>query len=303
MTQNSESIDCICFCTSAIGKKYNLLAKLLAEDLRQFAPGCKFIIYTDQPNIFENNPNVSAVKHRCRGVMPYNERRFAIRDALSVSSCVIYLDADVRICAPIPQNLKFLPGLTARSCGSFQNHIHKYFNPKFKSHKLLNKKNVIEKMAQRVGIGLDSPELKFINEFLFVVKKDRGRELEFLKIWGDLAIYADTLGLHNNPTYAMALAAAKSKFPIYHDRMVGLDFFDDRIEKERINKGQSTPQSKAKYLNQQKSIDYLEQNKVQRFLNSIIPKSFFMYNYARVQLTFKTFPSTLVDYPVLNQNY
>ncbi|VEP18229.1 conserved hypothetical protein [Hyella patelloides LEGE 07179] len=299
--KNSLGIDFLCFCTSAFGEKYNLMAKLLAQDLQQFAPGCNFIIYTDRPHIFNDNSNVRAVKHSCRGVMPYHERRFAIWDALSVSSSVMYLDADVRICAPVPQNLKFLPGLTARSCGSLQKHIQRRFNQKSQSNKSFKKRYIIEKMAHRISIDLDSPELKFINEFLFAINKDRGRELEFLKIWGDLAIYADTLGMHKHPTYAMTLAAAKSNFPIHHSRMTGLDFFDDRIEKTRISKNQSTSQAKSEYFNQQKNIEKKKKNIFQNYSDLIIRNSSCLYNRARVQLTSKTFPSTLVNYPELNQ--
>ena len=303
MFEISKNLDNFCFCTLAFGKKYNFMAQLLAQDLYQFAPNYPFIIYTDRPHIFEKNLNVIAFKHSCRGVLPYNERRFAIWKALSISSSVIYLDADVRICAPVPQNLNFLPGLTARSCGSLQKHMKEQFNRNPGSSQIQHKKYVIEKMARRVGIDFESPELKFINEFLFVVTAHKGRELEFLKIWGDLAIYADTLGMHKHPTYAMALAAAKSNFPIYHSEINGLDFFDDRIERVRISKGQSTPESKAQYFYQQSSIEQVKQNLWQRFSRQATTKFSFLYNCARVQIASTIFPSALVNYPISNSDH
>jgi hypothetical protein len=182
MFEISRTIDSLCFCTAAFGEKYNLMAKLLAQDLDQFAPGYPFVIYTDRPDLFNDNINVRAVKHSCRGVLPYHERRFAIWQALSLSSSVMYLDADVRICAPVPKTLDSFPGLIARSCGSWQKHIQEQFSKYPNSSKLQHKKYIIEKMAQRMGIDIDSPELKFINEFLFIVNADNGRELEFMLI-------------------------------------------------------------------------------------------------------------------------
>jgi hypothetical protein len=303
MVEIDRSSKTLCFCTSAFGEKYNLMAKLLARDLEQFASGYTFIIYTDRPHLFKDNLNVIAVKHVCRGVLPYHERRFAIRHALSISSSVMYLDADVRICATVPETLDFLPGLTARSCGSMQKHFKKRIDRNPNSSELQHIKYVIEKMAHRIGVNIDSPDLKFINEFLFVVSTDEGRELEFLDIWGELAIYANTLGMYKHPTYAIALAAIKSNFPIYHSEMNGLDFFDDRIEKVRISKGQSTPEAKAHYFNQQNSIERVDRNLFQRFSRLVSTKSTFLYNCIRVQLVFKMFPSALVNYPELNSNH
>ncbi|HEY9800195.1 MAG TPA: hypothetical protein V6D25_07535, partial [Leptolyngbyaceae cyanobacterium] len=221
----------LCFCTAAFGEEYIHLAKLLAEDIDKFVPGHIFVVVTNKPKFFQNQPNVIAIKHWCRGVKPYHERRFAIQHALSLSSTVMYLDADVRICSPLPKDLNFLPGLTARSCGDMRKHLQKYFDTPVLTSKLQRKKYIIESMGNKLGIDIYSSSLKFINEFLFVIKPDEGREIEFFRLWGELAIYADTLGLHNNPTYAMALAAMKSGFPIYHSEMNRLNFFDDRIEK------------------------------------------------------------------------
>lgn len=283
----------LCFCTSAFGTNYNLMARLLAQDLEQFSPGSLFIVYTDKPSLFKENSNVRAVKHSCRGVLPYHERRFAIWEALSVSSSVMYLDADVRICAPVPL-FNFVPGLAARSCGSLRKHLESQqrASPQFR-----HKKDVIEKMASRVEIDLESADLKFINEFLFVVTADEGREFKFLKTWGELAIYADTLGIHKHPTYAMALAAAKANFPIYHSEMEGLDFFDDRIEKVRIKKGQSKPETKQKYFEQQRKIELPEQNFFQQFFSVATRKLSHLYNRIRVQITALILPSALVEHP------
>ena len=139
-----------CFCTAAFGAQYRTLAKLLATDLEKFATSLPLVIFTDQPQDFKNYSNVIAIKHWCRGVKPYHERRFAIQYALSYSDTVICLDADVRICAPLPDKLEFLPGLTARSCGSMAKHLKK-FNQKGLSIKAQRKKQIIEKNGESSG--------------------------------------------------------------------------------------------------------------------------------------------------------
>ncbi|MEM8640447.1 MAG: hypothetical protein AAGG51_16760 [Cyanobacteria bacterium P01_G01_bin.54] len=283
------------------------MAKLLAQDLEKFAPGHLFIICTDIPALFKDSSNVLVIRHSCRGVLPLHERRFAIFHALETAFSVMYIDSDVRICAPVPETLNFQPGLTARSCGNLQKHMKIQFEKASKSpipsklhreklSKLHRKKYVVNKMSQRAGIDITHPDLKFINEFLFVVTKDEGRELEFLNNWGDLAIYADTLGLHGNPTYAMALAANKSNFSIHRSKMIGLDFFDDRVERIRISKGQSSQDSKAEYFRQQESIEQEKEGSLNMVKRSTLRNSRLLYNRIRVRLMFKLCPSKLIDY-------
>lgn len=244
----------LCFCTTAFGAVYVKLAQLLAEDLRQFAPHAMLILLTDRPEAFQGYANVQAQRHWCRGVKSYHERRFAIGIALRIAPTVIYLDADLRICAPLPV-LKLQPGLTARSAGSMRVHLRQQFEREHLTAAQRHKRQVIEAMAAKVGLNWQVDEAQFINEFLFVVQADQGRELEFLRLWGELAIYADQLGLHQHPTYAMALAALKSGFSVHQSDMPGLDFFDDRIERVRISKGQVPPDSKAEYFEQQRQIE------------------------------------------------
>lgn len=286
----------VCFCTAAFGNEYTRLAKLLADDLNQFAPGYPFVVFTDRPELLQDHPNVIAIKHWCRGVQPYHERRFAIQYALSLAPSAMYFDADVRVCAPITHSLKFEPGLAARSCGGLQKHMQRRF--KKSSPKDQRKLHIVQQMAQRVNIDLDSPNLKFINEFLFVVTADQGRELDFLRLWGELAIYADTLGMYQHPTYAMALAANKCGFPVFHNEMEGLNFFDDRIEAVKISKGQAAPNEKSEYFKQQSKIEH-KKTRLQRLSKSLSRKALLVYNRLRVQTTFLVSPDLLVNYPQL----
>jgi hypothetical protein len=301
MNQPKNYPESLCFCTAAFGNKYVSLAKLLASDLYQFAPNHPFVVITDKPIAFQNQPNVIAIEHWCRGVLAYHERRFAIKYALSLSSTVMYFDADVRICSPIPHNLDFNPGLTARSCGDMKKHLRQQFDKPILSQKLQRKQHIITKMAEKAGIYLDSSSVKFINEFLFVVKADDGRELDFLQLWGEFAIYADTLGLHKHPTYAMALAAVKSGLPIHHSNMDGLNFFDDRIEKIRLDKGQSSLGERSKkYFQEQAAIEQQDLNLPQRVRKLAQQKLSLAYNSTRVKLTSVISPSVLLEYPTVS---
>ncbi|XQQ06357.1 MAG: hypothetical protein EDM05_56000 [Leptolyngbya sp. IPPAS B-1204] len=298
----AQSNSQFCFCTAAFGDKYVRLAQLLAADLRQFAPNQPFLIPTDLPERFRNHANVIAVQHWCRGVQAYHERRFALQQALRLADAVMYLDADVRICAPVPA-LTFAPGLTARSCGELRKHWQEQFERPNLSAGSQRKKQIIEAMARKVDVDLYAPDVKFINEFLFVVTAQAGREQEFLRLWGELAIYADTLGLHQHPTYAMALAAVKSGFPVHHSEMVGLDFFDDRIETIRIRKGQSTPDAKAYYFREQSQIEQAPKTRVGRLLRVGSRRISLAYHRLRVRLIAALFPALLIDYqPRVGQN-
>jgi hypothetical protein len=282
-----------CFATAAFGQTYRRLAKLLAADLEQYALSFPLVIVTDSPKDFQNHPNVIVFKHWQRGVQAYHERRFAINYALHYSDTVIYFDADVRLCGPFPTDLTFLPGLTARASCDLSKHLTK--------HPLSQRKQeIVDKMAEKVGLSLTNPDLKFINEFLFVIKADQGREQDFLRLWGELAIYADTLGLHKHPTYAMTLAAVKTNFPVFRSEMEGLDFFDDRNEKYNIKRGKSQPEDKKTYFQAQYEIEQQERTLLRRIQKKILNPLKTRYHLTRVQQTYLLDSSKLVNYPSLS---
>jgi hypothetical protein len=279
-----------CFCTLAFGRTYRYLAKELAKDLEQYASGIPTIIFTDKVSDFKAHPNVLAFNHKRRGVLTYHERRFAIAKALTMANSCMYLDADIRICAPVPRNMQWLPGLTARSCTSMKKHVRERLNkadcPDSKAVKVVETYN---KMAERIGLDPEDDRIRFINEFLFVITKDSGREMEFLDLWGRLAFYAELLGMHKHPTYAMGLAAVKTGFSVRHDVMEGLDFFDDRIEKVRIANGQSDPAAKQKYFEVQRKIEQRDRSLLDKATDKT--SRFFRYCYHMSRLKATTFLS------------
>lgn len=274
-----------CICTYVGGNTYRDLAKNLIADLAKYAPEIPFIIYTDKPQDFENYSNVLAFAHKRQGVWYYHERRFAIQKALSMFKSCMYIDSDVRICAPIPER-EWLPGITARSCTGmtkhFQERINKTNPP---SEAAMKKFELYKKMAKKLDVDIEKEKVTWVNEFLFVVTRDSGKEEEFLKNWEKIAMYAEVNGLHKHPAYAIGLAATKANLEIRHDVMEGVEFFDDRIEKIRISKGEASSKDKLEYFE--------TQNKIENPRNSIGKKIFkkvnksveYLYHSMRLKLT------------------
>lgn len=275
-----------CFCTYTSGSTYRALTKLLVEDLAKYAPGIPFIIFTDQPNDFQGYENVWVYKHNRKGIKAHNERRFAIEKALSLFNSCLYLDGDVRICAPIPQEFitkKWLPGITARSCGDLVQHIQSRMMIDGKLRpKVVQKMELVKTLATRLGLNLEKQPVPFINEFLFIVTRDSGKENEFLKLWGKLSYYVELNGF-TSPTLSMGLAATKLKFPVRHDKLEGLDFFDDRIETVRIANGQSDLQAKKEYFEAMRNIEQKPLSTWEKINKKLMSKIEYYWNYSRVK--------------------
>ena len=281
---NLEQKD-FCICTYVAGKTYRTLAKNLIGDLAKYAPEIPFIIYTDKPEEFKKYNNVLVFGHKRQGVLYYHERRFAIQKALSIFKSCMYIDSDVRICAPIPQR-EWLPGITARSCTGmikhFQERINKNDSP---SAKLLKKFEFFKKMAKKMDVDIDTEEVTWINEFLFVVTRDFGREEEFLKNWEKISLYAEVNGLHKHPAYAMGLAATKANLAVRHDVMEGVDFFDDRIEKIRISKGEASPKDKLEYFKTQNEIENPRHFILKKIVKKLNKSVEYLYHSVRLKVT------------------
>ena len=281
---NLEQKD-FCICTYVAGKTYRALAKNLIADLAKYAPEIPFIIYTDKPQEFQNYSNVLVFGHKRQGVLYYHERRFAIQKALSMFESCMYIDSDVRICAPIPQR-KWLPGITARSCSKMTKHFQEMMNKNNPPPaKAVKRFEVFKKMSSKFDVDMNTENVTWINEFLFVVTKDSGREEEFLKNWEKISLYAEINGLHKHPAYAMGLAATKANFEVRHDVMEGVDFFDDRIEKIRIAKGQANSKDKLQYFEAQKKIESQGFSIFKRIIKKVNSSIEYFYHSMRIKVT------------------
>lgn len=281
---NLEQKD-FCICTYVAGNTYRSLVKNLIGDLAKYAPEIPFIIYTDKPQEFNHYSNVLVFGHKRQGILYYHERRFAIQKALSMFKSCMYIDSDVRICAPIPQR-EWLPGITARSCTSmikhFQERINKTNPP---SVSATQKFEFFQKMAKKLDVDIDTEKVSWINEFLFVVTRDSGREEDFLKNWEKISLYAEVNGLHKHPAYAMGLAATKANFEVRHDVMEGVDFFDDRIEKIRISKGQASSKDKLEYFETQKKIENPRYSILKKIVKKVNKFVEYLYHSMRLKVT------------------
>lgn len=253
-----------CFATLALGKNYRSLALLLAKDLEKYSPKSYFVVLTDSPMSFSKQPNVIAVQHQ-QYFYCDNDKKFLIEKALSMFESCICIDADMRILAPVPQDLKWLPGITARSCASLVKH----------NQTMINKTDIprtskvrdfefTQKMAQKLDLNVEDEEIKFIYENLFVVTKDSGKEVEFLKLFEMISRYFEFHGVYIGCGSAMGLAAAKVGLPVRHDIMQEICYFDDRIEQVKISKGQADPNESLIYFEQLKTLKHPKSSVIEK---------------------------------------
>ncbi|MCU0537786.1 MAG: hypothetical protein MUD14_28195 [Hydrococcus sp. Prado102] len=251
---NKTSQD-FCFCSLALGKNYRALALELAKDLEKYSPNTTFLILTDRPDYFKDIANVTAFKHRPESIKFYHDKRFVIEKALSLFNTCIFLDADMRILEPVPNNLEWLPGITARTGSNIIKHNQG------------NNENIkaIDKVAKKLNLELE--RVKFVHEFLFVVKSDRGKELKFLKQWEIIGRYFELNGIYAGEGNAIGLAAAKADFPVRFDSVDRISFFKDRIERVRIKKGQVNAQEKSIYFEKQKQLEFPNQSIFEKILS------------------------------------
>lgn len=197
MNDRKETMN-FCFCTLALGNKYRLMTKQLAEDLDKYCPSAVIVVGTDVTSDLDRCSNIIAFEHQQKGILHcYNDKRFILERALLEFSSAIYIDADTRIIESIPLNLEFPPGLT----GLFKNalkHISQY-RPQD-----LGK---IKDVAAKLNIPID--KVNWIGESLFVVTREEGKEKEFLQMWDKITSYLELKGMHSGEGTVMGLAANK----------------------------------------------------------------------------------------------
>ncbi|HBB31061.1 MAG TPA: hypothetical protein DDZ80_28790 [Cyanobacteria bacterium UBA8803] len=254
-----------CFCTLALGKKYRDLAGLLARDIETYASGTYLIILTDKVQDFSEYGNVLAFAHQQYHVYPYHDKRFVIAKAISMFDSCIFLDADMRIMDKVPSHLEWLPGITARSgCSLIKHNQNRQKQFKF-----------IQKVAQKLEVALE--DTKFVHEFLFTIKRNSEREIEFLEYWKIIAHYLEFNGIYQGEGNAIGLAAAKAGLPVRFDSQDRIKFFKDRIEKVRIEKGQVDPHEKLKYFELQKQIEFPQYSLLVKIANKVNGQFNYLY--------------------------
>ncbi|MEH2106185.1 hypothetical protein [Nostoc sp.] len=243
-----------CFCTLALGKVYRTLAGLLAKDLELYSPNTAFIILTDHPQEFSKYPRVLAFQHQQQGVKCYHDKRFAIAKALSLFNSCIFIDSDMRILAPVPEDIEWLlePGISARACMNMPKKFAKALGTTNK--KFSREIEVIKKAAQFFNLEPEWENVTFVHEYLFSVTKSTGKEIEFLETWSILAKYFELNGVYEGEGNAIGLAAYKAGLPVRWSQMSGISFFNNKIELIRIQKGQSNMDKMLTYFEEHERI-------------------------------------------------
>jgi hypothetical protein len=246
-----------CFCTIAFGHKYRALALLLAKDIEKYAPYTSFVVLTDKTQEFSEQTNVIACKHRQESVKGYHDKRFAIARALELFNACIFLDADMRILAPVPQDMPWIrqPGIAARGCEVISKKYGKVLEGSA-SARVCREFQVSQQAAQKLDLAGEHESIPFVYEYLFSVTKDGGKELDFLQQWDRLAPYFELNGVYDAEGNAIALAAVKAGLPVRWCEMEGIDFFKDKTELIRIKNGQSKMEDMAIYFEQQRMLEY-----------------------------------------------
>ncbi|MCC5637395.1 hypothetical protein LC593_16415 [Nostoc sp. CHAB 5844] len=195
-----------CFCILAFRAKYRILAKELAETLEKYSPGTTLVIGTDQPEEFQNSPNVFAFHLRQKGILHcYHDKRFVIQEALKKFPTAIQIDADTKIVGHISPEIPQSEGLAAGHIEDIVEHAQKY-NPE----RLI----YLRKIANKLDLSLD--DVSYVGESLFAVTADSKKTGEFIKHWDSIARYLEIHGIHAGEGNAIGLAAAKAGLKVYN---------------------------------------------------------------------------------------
>jgi hypothetical protein len=280
-----------CFCTLAFGNNYRNLALLLAKDLENYSPGTSFIVLTDEPRDFSKQPNVLAVKHQQQSVKLYHDKRFAIAKGLSLFDSCIFLDADMRILAPVPQDMEWIktPGINARACDTMPKKYAKVLTGGADS-KLLKEFKITKNLAKKLNLELDSGNVNFVYEYLFAVTKDEGKEIEFLNQWETIAAYYELNAVYEGEGNAIGIAAAKAELPVRWCAMDGINFFKDRTELIRVQKGQSDMQDMKIYFEQQRKLEYPKYSLMEKLIIKTRKQILYFFYLLRLRIvTLKNF--------------
>ncbi len=235
-----------CFCTLAVGNRYRRHAAMLASDLQIHAPTMPLLILTNRVSAFRHFPNVIAIAHRLQSVKGYHDKLFVIEQALSRFEVCTFLDSDMRILGPVPPDLNWAPGLTARhGCNILKHNT----TPRVRAAL-----PVIQEVASRLNLNLMT--VSWLHEFMFTVRRQSGAELAFLEAWSALSHHFELRGIHDGEGNVMGLAAAIAGLSMQFDRHDRFPIFKDNIERERIKQGISLPDHAAVYFDAHRAIEY-----------------------------------------------
>ncbi|MEP0868182.1 hypothetical protein NDA01_00030 [Trichocoleus desertorum AS-A10] len=281
-----NTLNNFCFCTLALGEKYQHFASLLIKDLSKNAPQIPIVILTDNPKKFEAYRNVISYFHTQKSVGAYHDKRWAIAKSLEAFNSCIFLDSDVRILQPIPDRLEWIdtPGIQAKSCFTMPHHYSKVFSDKA-SQSLIKEFDVVVRASRKISLDFLNEDIYFVKEWLFSVTRDSGREQEFLMWWDKLEKYFELRGICGSEGAIIGLAAAKAGFEVNYCQMDGLSFFKHHVTQWRIQKGQVDLKDVANYFEQYKEIKYPKRSIFKRSVDKVFRISNHSYRRMSLQLS------------------
>ncbi|MGB8355888.1 MAG: hypothetical protein WCD79_18465 [Chthoniobacteraceae bacterium] len=188
------------FTTLALGKPYRDMAKTLAGDLSIHAPGKLLIVATDAVEDFKGCDNIRAYAHTQRGAFTcWNDKRFAVALALKHhSEGALFYDADSRIVEALPDHVDTTVPLTTDWCPNLKEQTEEYLGPR--------PCHVVLQTCAR--LGLDPAAITYVDDNIYMVRKDNGRERVFFETWGSLAAFFDFQGVVIPDGTCMGMAAA-----------------------------------------------------------------------------------------------
>lgn len=185
------------FCTLALGAKYHLLARKMAENLAHHFPGHELVVLTENPGYFDDVKNIVAIPFQQKGILHcYHDRRFAIREALKRSETTFVIDVDAQFTGPTPE-MSWQPGIVSHTENLIE-HVSRYTPERL---------DILRKIADKLSIDID--HVLWVGESIYVVTRDDGKEEEFVETWGKIALYLELNGVHSGDGNAIGLAAAK----------------------------------------------------------------------------------------------
>lgn len=270
-----------CFCTLAVGDRYRAHVKMLAQDIQTHMPSTTLCILSDQPEQFKNFPHVLVFKHHLQSVKGYHDKRFVLEKALSLFESYMFLDSDVRLLGPLVEEMNWSPGITARAGTDLVKHIQNIKNPK--------EIEVIKAAGKKLNIDLQ--QVKWLHEFMFVMKRQNGLEGEFFELWQTISYFFEMQEIYHGEGYAMGLAAARIGMTFDFFREDKFPFFKDNIERVRIQNGQAIIQEKQIYFDIHKQIEYPKRSLWEKINNKLSKQVVFYYQLFRLRVFIKKDPN------------
>lgn len=235
----------VAFGTLALGRQYRTLATLLAYDLYALHPEIKLYILTDEPRIFENFPNVIAIKHKFGGVRScYHDKRYVVSVVLKNEDICLFFDADSRIIDRIDFEEILIDDAFLVSPWSIN------LDKKLESEKneakdrksskgFERRRNIFVSLCKKLGVNI--ADTFFVNEAFFSINKNNGDYKTFIHTWDYCATYTTARLLEASEGSSIGISAKKANCKIHSMKKNPSWYFNDFY----INHWENDAQKKA----------------------------------------------------------